>query len=383
MRILVAPQEFKGSLTAREAADAIAHGLRRALPDAEIDAVALADGGPGTVDVLVEATGGRYFETDVRDPLDRPVRARWGALGENGTSEPPTAVIEMAAASGLTLLRGDERDPKRASTFGTGELLQAALDAGYRHIIAGVGGSATNDGGAGAAQALGAQLFDEQGRDLERGGSALARLARIDASALDARLRETNVIVATDVTNPLCGPQGASLIYGAQKGATEQVTRELDAALARYAEAIRRDLGVDVANVPGAGAAGGLAAGLIAFCGATVRSGFEVVAEAIALEDRVRAVGAVITGEGRLDSQSASGKTTIAVARLAREAGRPVIALAGSVEGGTVSETARAFDAVFALTPDLAPADVAMARAAELLSAAAERAGVWIRERLT
>ncbi|OGO50835.1 MAG: glycerate kinase [Chloroflexi bacterium RBG_16_68_14] len=375
MRILVAPQEFKGSLTAKEAAEAIARGLRRALPEAELDLLPLADGGPGTVEVLVEATGGRFFQADAHDPLGRPLRARWGALGGRGEG---TAVIEMAAASGLALLRPEEHDPRRASTFGTGELLRAALDAGYRRIIVGVGGSATNDGGAGLAQALGAHLLDARDRGLPPGGAALARLARIDVAGLDPRLREAEIVVVTDVTNPLCGPEGASLVYGPQKGASEAVARELDAALAHYAEVVRRDLGVDVAEVPGAGAAGGLAAALIAFCGAQVRPGFEVVAEAVGLAGRVRRADLVVTGEGRLDRQSAFGKTTAGVARAAREAGKPVVALVGSVEGGPQGEVARPFDAVFALTPDLAPPDEALARAAELLSAAAEAAGRWV-----
>ena len=374
MRILVAPQEFKGSLSAREAAEAIASGLRRALPDAEIDLLPLADGGPGTVEALVEATGGRFFDASVHGPLGRPLVARWGALGR--ADDPArTAIIEMAAASGLALLTPQERDPRRASTGGTGELLRAALDAGYRRVIVGVGGSATNDAGAGLAQALGARLLDGRGRDLPPGGGALARLARIDDVGLDGRLRASELIVAADVTNPLCGPEGASLVYGPQKGANETIARELDAALERYAEIVQRDLAVDVAAVPGAGAAGGLAAGLIAFCGAEVRPGFDVVADAVGFAGRLRRADAVVTGEGRLDRQTAFGKTTAGVARAAHEAGKPVVALAGSLES---AEAARAFDAVFAITPDLVPPDEAMARAADLLAAAAETAGRWV-----
>ncbi len=374
MRILVVPQEFKGSLSAREAAAAIATGLRRAIPGVEIDMLPLADGGPGTVEALVAATGGRFFESDVHDPLGGPVRARWGGLGEDAS----TAVIEMAAASGLVLLRDDERDPRRASTAGTGEVVRAALDAGYRRIIVGVGGSATNDGGAGLAQALGARLLDEEGRALPPGGAALAGLARIDVTGLDSRVQGTDVVVATDVTNPLCGPDGASFVYGPQKGASEEMARELDSALRRYADIIRRDLGVDVASVPGAGAAGGLAAGLIAFCGARVRPGFEVVAEAVGLADRVLQADLVVTGEGRLDHQSAFGKTTAGVSRAARDAGKPAVAVVGAVDGGREGEAAASFDAVFALTPDLAAPDEAMARASELLEAAAQAAGRWV-----
>ena len=373
MRILVAPQEFKGTLSGREAAEAIARGLRRGLPGAEIDLLPLADGGPGTVEALVEATAGVYLESDAHDALGRYVRARWGVLGGG-----ETAAIEMAAASGLALLRAEERDPRRASTFGTGELIRAALEAGYRKLIVGVGGSATNDGGAGAAQALGAHLLDSEAVELPPGGAALARLARIDVSELDARLAVSDVIVATDVSSPLCGPDGASLLYGAQKGASEQVARELDAALAHYAEIIRRDLGVAVVEVPGAGAAGGLAAGLIAFCGATVRPGFEVVAEATGFAARLARADAVVTGEGRLDRQTAFGKTTSGVARAARAAGKPVVAIVGSV---ATPEAEHDFDAVFALTPDLTTENEAFERAAELVEQAATRAGAWLKER--
>jgi glycerate kinase len=281
----------------------------------------------------------------------------------------------MAAASGLALIRREDLDPRRTSTRGSGELLRAVLDAEYRHVIVGVGGSATNDGGAGLAQALGARLVDAEARDLPSGGAALANLEHIDVSGLDARLRESQLIVATDVTNPLCGPDGASLVYGPQKGAGEEVSRELDAALGHYASIVRRDLGVEVADVPGAGAAGGLGAGLIAFCGAEVRRGFEVVAEAVGLAERVRQANVVFTGEGRLDRQTGFGKTTLGVARAARDAGKATVALVGSIESGSDSEVTRPFDFVFPLTPDFASPDEAMARAAEVLAAAAEAAG--------
>ena len=369
--ILVAPQEFKGSLTAREAADAIARGIRRALPNAEIELLPMADGGPGSVEALVEATDGTYLHADTHDPIGRPVRARWGASGD-------TAFIEMAAASGLTLLSLTERDPRRTTTSGTGDLLRAALDAGYRRLLAGVGGSATNDGGAGMAQALGARLLDATGGELPPGGAALAELASIDIAGLDPRVQEAEVIVAADVTNPLFGRQAASLIYGPQKGASAAVAAELDAALAHYADVVQRDLGIDLARIPGAGAAGGLAGGLIAFCGAEIRPGFDVVAEAAGLAERLQRADLVITGEGRLDSQSAYGKVTAGIAREARTAGTLVVAIAGSVSG---DEAARPFDNVFALSPDLAQAGGAMARAAELLANAAEAAGEWWRKR--
>lgn len=375
MRVLIAPQEYKGSLSAEAAAQSIARGLRRALPHAEVELLPLADGGPGTVDALVRSTGGQVREAEVRDPIGRPVRARWGMLPGN------TAIVEIAAASGLTLLGPAERDPRRTSTYGTGELLLATLDAGCRRIIVGVGGSATIDGGAGMAQALGARLLDTVGRELAAGGAALARLQRIDISGLDERLSAAHIIVAADVRNPLCGPAGASLVYGPQKGATQAVAEELDAALAHYAAVIERDLGVSVADIPGAGAAGGLAAGLIAFCGGELRPGFDVVAEAVGLADRVRRADLVVTGEGRLDRQTNFGKTAAGVAGLAREAGKRVVAIAGSVEPGREEEARRLFDAVFTLTTDEVSQEDAMARAGELLELAAERVGEEMRPR--
>jgi glycerate kinase len=343
MQILIAPQEFKGSLTAREAADAIARGLHRSFPDAMIETLPLADGGPGTVDVLVEATGGRYSESDARDPLGRVIQARWGRLGG---SRQNTAVIEMAAASGLLLLRPDERDPRLTSTSGTGDLIVAALEGGCSQIIVGVGGSATNDGGAGMATRLGVRFLDQNGVSLPPGGASLMRLARVDVSELDRRIGTTSFVVATDVTNPLCGTTGASILYGPQKGASAAVAAELDQALAHYSAVLARDLGVEIAEVPGAGAAGGLAAGLIVFCGAEVRPGFEVVAGAVGLEERIKNADLVITGEGRIDSQTAFGKTTAGVARACRSQGVPVIAVGGHIEESSSTEL---FEATFDL----------------------------------
>jgi glycerate kinase len=368
LRILIAPQEFKGSLSARAAARAMAEGLRRALPDALLDLLPVADGGPGTVEALIEAASGDLKEITAQDPLGRPVQAAWGLLPDG------TAVIEMAAASGISLLTAAERDPCRASTYGTGQLIRAALDEGCRRIIVGVGGSATNDGGAGAAQALGARFLDAEDKELAAGGAALARLARVDASGLDQRLAGCQVLVATDVTNPLCGPEGASMIYGPQKGADPELARQLDAALAHYARVLQSDLGVDVADRPGAGAAGGLAAGLVAFAGAEIRSGFKLVAEAVGLRERLREADLALTGEGRLDLQTGYGKTTAGVATLAREAGVPVIALVGGLaEGYKVS--AGPFQAVLAITPGPMSLEEAQARAADLVAAAAEQVG--------
>jgi glycerate kinase len=373
VRIVIAPQEFKGSLSATEAARAIAEGLRRTLPDAELDLAPMADGGPGTVEALVTAGGGRRLTSTVGGPLGRPVEAAWGLLDEGRT-----AVIEMAAASGLVLLRAEERDARRAGTYGTGQLIAAALEVGCRRLIIGLGGSATNDGGAGMAQALGARLTDDEGRDLPPGGAALARLARIDVSGLESRLRGCQVLGATDVTNPLCGPQGASAVYGPQKGASPADVEELDAALARYATVIERDLGKRVAEVPGAGAAGGIGAGLIAFLDAHLRSGAELVAEVVGLEKRIAGADLVVTGEGRLDAQTAYGKTVATVARLARGQGRRVVALAGRVDDAQAACSVLGLEAALSIVPSgtggLPEAEV-MARAAELLSAAAEALG--------
>ncbi len=373
MRVLIAPQEFKGSLSAAEAAQAMAEGLRRALPGVELDPAPMADGGPGTVEALVAAGGGRRLTATVADPLGRPVEAAWGLLKEGST-----AVIEMAAASGLVLLRPEERDARRTSTYGTGQLIAAALEAGCRCLIIGLGGSATNDGGAGMAQALGARLSDGEGRDLPPGGAALARLGRIDVSGLDSRLRDCRVLGATDVTNPLCGPHGASAIYGPQKGASPADVRELDAALVHYAAAIERDLGKRVAEVPGAGAAGGIGAGLIAFLDAELRPGAQLVAEVVGLEKRIAAADLVVTGEGRLDAQTAYGKTVATVARLARGQGRPVIALAGRVDDAREACSTLGLEAALSIVPPamggLPEAEV-MPRASELLAAAAESLG--------
>jgi glycerate kinase len=369
MRIVVAPQEFKGSLTAVQGARAIADGLRGALPDAELALVPMADGGPGTVEAVVVAKGGRWQKTGVRGPLGAPVEAAWGIVDDD------TAVIEMAAASGLVLVPEGERDPRIASTYGTGQIIAAALAAGCRRLIVGMGGSATNDGGAGVAQALGAHLLDDAGQDLPPGGAALARLARIDVSGLDRRLRQARLFAATDVFNPLCGPQGASAVYGPQKGATPDMVCELDAALAHYAAVIERDLGVRVLDAAGAGAAGGLGAGLVAFLGAEIVPGAKLVAETLGLERRIAGAGLVITGEGRLDSQTGFGKAPWEVVRLARQAGVPVIAIAGAVRDDCGPELLDAFDAVATILPPGVPPQEAMARGGELLAAVAEQVG--------
>src|SRR5215472_12368774 len=278
MRILIAPQEYKGTLTAVEAASAIASAIRRVVGSAELDIAPLSDGGPGFVSALLDAARGEPRDCRVQDPVGRPINARWGTIAQG-----KIAVLEMAAASGLSLLAASERDPRQTTTFGTGELIRAALDANCERILLGIGGSATNDGGAGAAQALGVKFLSGDGKPLPRGGAALARLENIDLTGRDSRLNLVELLIAADVNNPLLGPTGASNIYGPQKGATPEIVRELDRALARLAEVTRTLLRRDYSNVPGAGAAGGLAFGLMSFLGGQLKSGFELVSEALHL----------------------------------------------------------------------------------------------------
>jgi glycerate 2-kinase len=323
VKVVCAPNAFKGTLTASQAAAAIARGVREALPDVDVVEVPVADGGDGTVEALVSARRGEYrFET-VEGPLGDPLQARYGLIDDGRT-----AVVELATASGLALIPPERRDVRRASTFGFGQLLEAARRGGVGRVIAGIGGSATNDGGAGMAQAAGYLLVGEDGRDLPRGGAALERLARIEPG--DYRRWPQEVKVASDVDNPLTGARGASRVYGPQKGAGPREVEELDAALAHLAEVVRRDLGVDLAAVPGAGAAGGAGFGLMAFLGAELVPGAPLVVEATGLVDELAGAALVITGEGRVDEQTVYGKAPAEVARRARRAGVPVVVIAGA-----------------------------------------------------
>jgi glycerate kinase len=344
MKIVIAPDSYKESLSALEVAQAVEAGFRQVFPDAEYVLVPVADGGEGTVDAMVAATGGRKEIVSVTNALGEPVEAFYGLTGDG-----ETAVIEMAAASGLMLVPAAQRNPLRTSSRGTGELIRAALDAGARRFILGIGGSATNDGGAGMVQALGARLLDAEGRDLDGSGGDLARLERIDVAALDARLAECRIEVACDVDNPLTGARGASAVFGPQKGATPEMVQVLDANLGRLARIIERDLGVAVDQVPGAGAAGGMGAAMLAFFGATLKPGIEIVTAAVDLDAHVRDADLVITGEGRIDIQTVHGKTPIGVARVAKRHGKPVIGIAGSLGAkvGVVHE--HGIDAVFSV----------------------------------
>jgi glycerate 2-kinase len=325
MKIVVAPNAFKGSLSAVGAAAAIARGVRQATPGAQVVEIPVADGGEGTMEALVSAHHGDHRSIEVEGPLGDPVQAQLGLIDAGRT-----AVVELASASGFALISAERRDPRKASTYGFGQLLEAAREAGVEKVIAGIGGSATNDGGAGMAQALGYRLLDEAGVELPRGGAALLRLRRIDGSEVDSRWRTIGVEVACDVTNPLLGPEGASAVYGPQKGADPQAVEELDRALANLAAVIERDLGKKVADVPGAGAAGGAGAGLIAFLNARLVRGAPLVVQTAGLDQALKGADLVITGEGRIDAQTAFGKAPGEVARRAQAAGVPVLFLAGT-----------------------------------------------------
>ncbi|MDH0893112.1 MULTISPECIES: glycerate kinase [unclassified Pseudomonas] len=373
MKVVIAPDSFKESLSAPEVAAAIARGWHQVFADADILLRPMADGGEGTVDAVLAATGGERRECQVRDPMGGPVSAHWGWLGGEGG-----AVLEVAAASGLHRVPKAQRDATRASSYGTGELIRAALDAGARRIILGLGGSATNDGGAGLLQALGVRFLDASDRDLAPGGVALADLARIDPAGLDPRLAGVELLIAADVDNPLCGPRGASRVFGPQKGADAAQVEALDSALAHYAQVAATALGEDHSDFPGTGAAGGLGFAARAFLGASFRPGIELVAELSGLAEALRGADLLITGEGRLDSQSLHGKTPVGVARLARAAGVPVLALAGSL-GERYQELYDAgIDAAFSLAPGPQSLEQAMAGAAgELQARACDLARLW------
>lgn len=368
MKIVIAPQSFKGSIFALEAARAIERGVLAADPAAETVLVPVADGGDGTLEALVNTTGGQIFRSIVTGPLGQAVEAMWGVMGDS-----QTAVVEMARASGLALVLPKRRNPRTATTRGTGEIIKEALDQGFTRIIVGLGGSATNDAGAGMASALGARFLDARGQPLPNGGAALAKLARIDTSGLHPRLAEATIIGATDVTNPLCGPTGASAVYGPQKGATPETVAELDAALKNFAEVARRDLGIDILERPGAGAAGGLGAGLMAFTGAELRSGIDMVCEILEFDKHLEGADLVITGEGRADESTVYDKAPVGVARRARLRQVPTIILAGNIGPGYQMLYQHGIAGIVCIADRPMSFEHSIARTAELLEGAAER----------
>ena len=368
MKIIVAPDSFKGSCTSMEASLAIGKGILKVLPDADIVRIPMADGGEGTVEALLSSCGGRTIETVVTGPLGEKVTCTFGILN-NGI-----AVIEMSAASGLTLVPEGKRNPLITTTFGTGELIKAALDNGCKKIIIGIGGSATNDGGAGMAQALGISLKDSGGNELGFGGGELGKLADIDISNLDPRINGTEIIVACDVTNPLYGEKGASEVYGPQKGATYEMVAVLDNNLKHFSEIIKNKLGKDIANIPGAGAAGGLGAGLIAFCNAALKSGINTILDACDFDRHIKDCDLIITGEGRIDAQSAYGKVPAGIAKRAKKFNKPVLVIAGGIGKDASAVYDVGIDGIMAIVNKAMPLDEAMSNAAELLEDAAERA---------
>ncbi|RDZ17766.1 glycerate kinase [Priestia megaterium] len=374
MKIVIAPDSFKESLTALRVCEAVEKGIRIHFPNAEISKVPMADGGEGTVQSLVDATGGQIIQAKVTGPLGKEVEAFYGILGDG-----KTAVIEMAAASGLHHVPVDKRNPLITTTRGTGELILKALDHKVKHIIIGIGGSATNDGGTGMAKALGAKLLDANGAEMKEGGGSLDQLASIDLTNLDSRLAEVKVEVACDVDNPLTGETGASAVFGPQKGATPDMVKQLDHNLAHYAAVIGKEMQIHIQNVPGAGAAGGLGGGLLAFLSAELKPGVDIVIEATQLESYIKGADLVITGEGRIDSQTIYGKTPVGVAKTAKKHSVPVIAIAGSIGAGSEAVYEHGISALFSVVPGAVTLSEALEKADENIERTAKNVASVIR----
>lgn len=367
MKFVLAPDSFKESMTAKEAAEAMERGIRKVIPDAECIQVPMADGGEGTVQSLVDATEGKIVQALVKGPNGEKVNAMFGILGDG-----ETAVIEMASASGIHLVKKEERNPLVTTTYGTGELIKAALDKGVKRIFIGIGGSATNDGGAGMIQALGARLLDEEGKELSFGGGALDNLCRIDLSGLDSRLKDTVIEAACDVTNPLTGKTGASNVFGPQKGASPEMIEILDKNLAHYAEVIRKELNIDIEDVPGAGAAGGLGAGLMAFLNAKLKRGVDLVIEYTHLEEKMKDADFVFTGEGGIDFQTVFGKTPYGVSTTAQKLNIPVVAFAGYIGDGVEVLYDKGINSIVGIMPGAASIEDALKQGAFNLERTAE-----------
>jgi len=366
MKIVIAPDSYKESLSALEVATAIENGFREIFPTAEYVKLPVADGGEGTVEAMVAATHGRIVPVSVTGPLGERVDGFYGLSGDE-----QSAFIEMAAASGLELVTPSRRNPLLTTSWGTGELIRHALDAGVKHIIIGIGGSATNDGGAGMVQALGAKLLDAEEQPIGQGGGELARIEHIDLCGLDKRLADCRIEVACDVTNPLLGEEGASAVFGPQKGATPEMIITLDKALAHYARVIARDLDIDVVSLDGGGAAGGMGAALYAFCGAQLRQGIEIVTDALHLADQVADADLVITGEGRIDSQTIHGKVPVGVAKVAKRYNKPVIGIAGSLTADVGVVHDHGIDAVFSVIYTICSLEDALKNASKNVQMAA------------
>ncbi|MCY8343747.1 glycerate kinase [Bacillus haynesii] len=373
MKIVIAPDSFKESMTSLEAARSIEKGFKAVLSDAEYVNIPVADGGEGTVQALVDATGGDIVHQTVTGPLGKPVKAAYGLLGDG-----KTAVIEMAEASGLHLVPPGQRNPLLTTTRGTGELILDAAEKGVSTIIIGLGGSATNDGGAGMAAALGAKFLNRDGEEIENGGGALAEIAKIDVSGLNPKLKHIQFEAACDVDNPLTGPRGASAVFGPQKGANSEMTALLDQNLKHYAAAVKAELGCEIDSIPGAGAAGGLGAGLCAFLNAELKSGVDIVLDTLSFSERIKGADLVITGEGKIDGQTVSGKTPAGVAKRARSKNIPVIAFAGSLGEGCELVYDIGISALFSIVPGISSLENALADGSSNLTRCARNvAAVW------
>ncbi len=368
MKIVVAPDSYKGSLTAKEVADCIENGIKKVDRNIEIVKVPMADGGEGTVQSLVDATAGEIINLRVKDPLMREIDSFYGILGDG-----KTAIIEMAAASGLPLLNKKERNPMKTTTYGTGQLIKDALDKGCRHIIIGLGGSATNDGGCGMVMALGGKFIDTKGECIQWGAENLDKIEKIDLSSMDTRIKECNVVAACDVRNPLVGPEGASYVFAKQKGADEKMTEELDEKLKHYGRLIEKEIGVEVLNYPGAGAAGGLGAGLLTFLDAEIVRGIDTVSEITKIEEYIKNSDLVITGEGMIDFQTAYGKTPFGVANIAKKYNVPVIAIAGGIGERAEELYDKGFNSIFSIVEKPMVLEEAICNADILLEKTAER----------
>ena len=357
IKFLLAPDSFKGSMTAQQVCNAMERGIKIVLPDAECIKVPMADGGEGTVQSLVDATGGSLYEAEVTGPLGKPVMAQYGIMGDG-----KTAAIEMASASGIHHVNMQTRNPLITTTYGTGELVKVCTDRGIKKIILGIGGSATNDGGAGFAQALGVKFLDVKGNELPSGGASLTHLHTIDLSSIDKRLSDIDIEVACDVSNPLCGEMGASSVFGPQKGATPEMVEILDKSLNHYAQIIESQLGKKVKDIPGAGAAGGFGAGLMTFCNAHLKKGVDIIIEYTHLAEKIKDVDIVFTGEGGIDFQTQYGKTPYGVAQAAKIQGKSVIAIAGYIGENINRLYEHGFDAIFGIVPGAMPLEEALSK---------------------
>ena len=368
MKIVIAPDSFKGSNSSMAVATRIETGIRRVFPEVEIVKIPIADGGEGTVEALVAGAGGRIYTADVKGPMGEDCKAEYAIL-TNGT-----AALEMAASSGLPMVAQGKRNPLVATTYGVGQMIIAAIERGATDIVIGLGGSATNDGGIGMAQALGVSFKDANGNELGFGGGPIAKLSSIDVSGLDERIKNVKITIASDVNNPLCGPKGASAIFGPQKGADPEMVKLLDKNLAHYAEIVKQQLDIDQINTPGAGAAGGLGFGLLVFCGARLNSGIETMLDAVRFEEKLENCDIIVTGEGKIDGQSAFGKVPVGVAGRARRLGIPVLAIVGDIGDGAEAVYDFGIDSIMSTVNRAMPLSEAIARGGELLEEGAERA---------